>query len=205
MKGLLLKDWYLTLKYARFLMLFAVIYGVAGVFRQDFAAFSILPVMMIALLPQTLVSYDEREKWTVYAQALPVSRAQYVTEKYLFGACCYAVYLAVLALLHLAAGTEDYGTLFAMQFSIGLLAPSVLLPLLFRFGSEKGRMAYLIVIAAFFGAAMVLMQGASLVGRGGVTAIVSGALPALVLCPIMVAVYVLSWRIAIAMYQKREL
>ncbi len=205
MKGLLLKDWYLTLKYARFLLLFAVIYGVAGVFQQDFAGFSILPVMLIALLPQTLYSYDEREKWTVFAQALPVSRAQYVTGKYLYGACCYAVYLTLLALLHLAAGTEDYGTLFAMQFSIGLLAPSVLLPLLFRFGSEKGRMAYLIVIAAFFGAAMVLMQGASLVGRGGVTAIVSGAFPAWALCPIMVAVYVLSWRIAIVMYQKREL
>ncbi len=205
MKGLLLKDWYLTTKYARFLLLFAVIYGVVGVFQPEFAAFSILPVMLIALLPQTLISYDEREKWTEYAQALPVSRAQYVTEKYLFGACCYVAYLALLAILHLAAGTEYYGTRFAMQFSVGLLAPSILLPLLLRFGSEKGRMAYLIVIAAFFGAAMVLTQGASLVGRGGVTAIVSGAFPAWVLCPIMVAVYVLSWRIAIAMYQKREL
>lgn len=204
MKGLLLKDWYLTTKYARFLLLFAVIYGVVGVFQPEFAAFSILPVMLIALLPQTLISYDEREKWTEYAQALPVSRAQYVTEKYLFGACCYVAYLALLAILHLAAGTEDYGTLFAMQFSVGLLAPSILLPLLLRFGSEKGRMAYLIVIAAFFGAAMVLMQGAAQ-AKGGVAALVSGAFPAWALCPIMVAIYIISWRIAIVLYQKREI
>ncbi len=204
MKGLLLKDWYLTIKYARFLLLFAVIYGVVGVFQPEFAAFSILPVMLIALLPQTLVSYDEREKWTEYAQALPVSRSQYVTGKYLYGACTYAVYLALLAVLHTIAGTEDYGTLFAMQFSVGLLAPSILLPLLFRFGSEKGRMAYLIVIAAFFGTVMILTQGAAQ-ARGGVSALVSGVFPVWALCPVMVAVYVISWRIAIAMYQKREI
>ncbi len=204
MKGLLLKDWYLTLKYARFLMLFAVIYGVAGVFRQDFAAFSILPVMMIALLPQTLFSYDEREKWTEYAQALPISRAQYVTGKYIFGACCYAAYLALLSILHLAAGTEDYGTLLALQFSVGLLAPSILLPFLFRFGSEKGRMAYLIVIAAFFGAAMVLTQGLAQ-ERGGIVALVCGMFPVWVLCPVMMAAYVVSWRISVAFYQKREI
>ncbi len=204
MKGLLLKDWYLTIKYARFLLLFAAIYGVVGVFQTQFAAFSILPVMLIALLPQTLFAYDEREKWTEYAQALPVSRAQYVTEKYLFGACCYAAYLALLAILYLAAGTEDYGTLFAMQFSIGLLAPSVLLPFLFRFGAEKGRMGYLIVMAAFFGAGMVLMQGAAL-EQGGVTVLVRGVFPVWVLCPVMVVLYVLSCLLSIRLYQKREL
>ena len=204
MKGLLLKDWYLTIKYSRFLLLFAAIYGVIGVFQEDFAAFSILPVMLIALLPQTLFSYDEREKWTEYAQALPVSRAQYVTEKYLFGACCYAAYLALLAILYLAAGTEDYGTLFAMQFSIGLLAPSVLLPFLFRFGAEKGRMGYLIVMAAFFGAGMVLMQGTAL-EQGGVTVLVRGVFPIWVLCPVMVVLYVLSCLLSIRLYQKREL
>ena len=139
MKGLLLKDWYLTLKYARFLLFFVLVYGVIGVFFTSAAVFSILPVMLIALLPQTLLSYDEREKWTDYAKTLPVSDAQYVTGKYLFGAICYAAYLALLAVLNLAAGTEDYGTLFAMQFSIGLLAPAILLPFMFRYGTEKGR------------------------------------------------------------------
>ncbi len=204
MKGLLIKDWYLMLKYSRFLLLFAVIYGVVGVFQTEFAVFSILPVMLIAMLPQTLFSYDEREKWTEYAQALPITRAQYVAEKYLFGACCYAAYLALLALLHLAAGTADYATLFAMQFSVGLLAPSILLPFLFRFGSEKGRMAYLIVIAAFFGAAMVVTQGLAQ-EQGGIVSLVSGAFPVWVLCPVMAAIYVLSCLLSIRLYRKREL
>ncbi len=206
MKGLLLKDWYLTVKYARFLLFFIFFYGVAGVFFTEAAVFSLLPVMLVALLPQTLYSYDEREKWTEYVQALPVSRAMYVTEKYLFGACCFAAYLALLAVLNLAAGTEDYGALFAMQFSVGVFVPALLLPFAFRFGVEKGRMAYLIVIAAFFAAAMVLMNGVGLMnGRSGVDALMRTVVPAWAICLAMAAAYVLSWRISIRLYEKREL
>ncbi len=200
MKGLMLKDWYLTIKYSRFLLLFALVYGIIGVFQQELVAFSILPVMLIAMLPHTLCSYDEREKWTEYVQTMPVSRALYVTEKYLFGACCYGAYLAVLAVLNLVAGTEDYGTLFAMQFSVGLLAPSILLPFVFRFGTEKGRMAYLIVLGAFFGVTMVLMQGVS-----GIPTLLRTAFPVWALCPVMAALYAASWRLSVVLYQKRKL
>lgn len=200
MKGLLLKDWYLTWKYARFLLLFAAAYGFAGVFFEDAAGFSILPVMLVAMLPNTLFSYDEREKWTEYAQSLPVSRAQYVTGKYLYGALCYAAYLAVIAALNLAAGTEDYGTLFAMQFSIGLLTPSVLLPFMFRFGTEKGRMAYLLVISAVFGMSMVLTNGAR-----GVSTLAKAPIPLWALCLVIAVIYILSWRLSILLYEKRKL
>ena len=200
MKGLLLKDWYLTVKYSRFLLFFALVYGVCGVFFEDAAVFSILPVMLVALLPQTIYSYDEREKWTEYVQTMPVSRAQYVTGKYLFGAICYAVYVALLAVLHLAHGTEDYGTLFAMQFSVGLLAPSVLLPFQFRYGTEKGRMAYLIVLGAFFGFSMVMLRGGS-----GLPTLLRTTFPVWVLCPVMAVLYAASWRLSVILYQKREL
>lgn len=201
MKGLLLKDFYLTIKYSRFLLFFVLVYGVVGLFFSDGAVFVILPVMLIALLPQTLYSYDEREKWTVYTQALPISRAQYVTEKYLFGACCYAGYLALMAVLHLAAGTEDYGTLFVMQFTIGLMVPTILMPFLFRFGTEKGRMAYLLVIGALFGMSMALTKNS----QGILSTLRRLTFPIWTLCPAMAAAYVLSWRLSITLYQKRTL
>jgi hypothetical protein len=87
-----------------------------------------------------------------------------------------------------------------MQFSIGLLAPSILLPFLFRFGAEKGRMAYLIVVGAMFAIAMTMTQN-----EGGFLTARSLALPAWACCPAMAAVYAASWRLSIVLYQKREL
>ena len=63
MKGLLLKDWYLTIRYGKMQLIFAVVYGVIGAILPKANAFVALPVMLVGLLPNTIYAYDEREKW----------------------------------------------------------------------------------------------------------------------------------------------
>lgn len=202
MKGLLLKDWYLTIKYGRMLLLFALIYAAMGMFSPEFGAFTTLPVMLVGLLPNTIYAYDEREKWTTYVRALPVTDAQYVTEKYLYGTICLTVYFVVLTIANLIARTEGYAAIFMTLFAIGLLSPSILMPFMFRFGTEKGRIAYIIAFAAMISATVTIVN----LGNSRNTALLVSRLgmPGWSVCLIALALYVLSWRLSIVLYRNRK-
>jgi len=200
MKGLLLKDWYLTTKYMRSLILISLVFAVMSVVSPENSFFRVYPAVMFAMIPVSLYSYDDREKWTVYAQAFPVSRAQYVTEKYLFGAICTAALVTLLTVLHLVTGTDGIDGAVTLSLFLGLVSASLMLPILFRFGAEKGRIAYLVFIGVICGGGAALSISAS--SAGDFTAVPS---PNLRLCAGAIVLYIASWRLSIALYNRREL
>ena len=199
MKGLLLKDWYLTVKYLRMLLLISLLFAAMSVFSPENGFFRIYPAVMFAMIPVSLYSYDDREKWTVYAQAFPVSRAQYVTGKYLFGALGMAALVALLTVLYLISGAEGFGGAVTLSLVLGLGSASLMLPVLFRFGAEKGRIAYLIFIGVICGGGVALSLAAPSEGGAAMPT------PSPALCAGMIVLYILSWRLSVALYQKREL
>ena len=199
MKGLLLKDWYLTLKYLRMLILISLLFAAMSVFSPENGFFRIYPAVMFAMIPVSLYSYDDREKWTVYAQAFPVSRAQYVTGKYLFGALGMAALVALLTVLYLISGAEGFVGAVTLSLVLGLGSASLMLPVLFRFGAEKGRIAYLIFIGVICGGGAALSLAAPSEGGAAMPT------PSPALCAGMIVLYILSWRLSVALYQKREL
>ena len=203
MKGLLLKDWYLTLKYARSLWIIAGVFlfvSVVGGSGEN-AFFRLYPCVMIGMLPLQVLTYDDSEKWTSYVQAFPVSRAGYVTAKYLFGIMVVAAFLAVMTLLYLAfdaPGLTD-AALFLLTFAV--LMPSVMMPLVFHFGAEKGRIIYFIAIGT--GAGLISFLTVNTVSGGGLPRL--GAAPDWAVCLASLALYALSWRLSVALYRRREL
>lgn len=200
MKGLLVKDFYMTFKYARILLILVFIYGVAGVLSEDMSIFALLPVLLVSMLPNMMYTYDEREKWTVYAQALPVSRKQYVSEKYLFGLIALAVYAVLITLVYVIASPGRLAGMLILLATFGLIAPSLLLPLMFSLGSEKGRIAYYLLVGAM-AAGSLMLTGSS---RG--TEMLSAlAFPGWALVLIAAAIYLISWRLSIVLYNRREL
>ena len=199
MKGLLLKDWYLTVKYLRMLILISLLFAAMSVFSPENGFFRIYPAVMFAMIPVSLYSYDDREKWTVYAQAFPVSRAQYVTGKYLFGALGMAALVALLTVLYLISGAEGFVGAVTLSLVLGLGSASLMLPVLFRFGAEKGRIAYLIFIGVICGGGVALSLAAPPEGGAAMPT------PSAALCAGMIVLYILSWRLSVALYQKREL
>ncbi|NMP37237.1 MAG: ABC-2 transporter permease [Clostridiales bacterium] len=85
MKGLLLKDFYMIGKYCRSFVLILTVFLVVSCFGNDNTFFIIYPVLIAGMIPVTLISYDEREKWHIYSETLPYTRAQFVSVKYLIG------------------------------------------------------------------------------------------------------------------------
>ena len=200
MKGLLLKDWYLTIKYARTFIIVTTVFQIAAAFGVMTDFFRIYPTILFSLLPVTIYSYDDREKWNIYTQTMPVSRAQYVTGKYLYGLICLGANLALSALLYRIGGQHDFMDTLLTASVTGLLASALMMPLLFHFGAEKGRVFYLVLIGILFGGAAVLSGSENMPKEIPLPALARWAV-----CLCIVGVYALSWRISIALYQNREL
>lgn len=146
MTGLIWKDFLVMRKGAMSYLLIMVIYAFLawlGVLNYSFITAFIQVMLMV--LPISAFAYDEQAKWDRYAMSLPLGRVKVVGARYLFvlilTLCTTAVGLAGVALiylLHQEELTEMLLTL-AVSSTIGILVPSIILPLSYKLGSERAR------------------------------------------------------------------
>lgn len=198
MKGLLLHDWYQMKKYCRVMGILAVFFLVLYVASpQPFCL--IYPCMLVSMLPITLLSYDEKTGWQRYCQNFPLKKGQYVSEKYLTGLLA-AMAVSLIGMLLLGVQylqgqlpIEEAQALGLSMIAMELLSPALTLPFVFRFGVEKGRMAYYLVIGGGGAAVMLFMSGG-----------LQPSLPVALLCMGAIVLYVLSWVLSKKLYEKRE-
>ena len=154
MKALLYKDAMVLWKQMKLMLLLILIFAVIpSEFQNTFA------VLYAALLPYSALAYDERSRWDRMAAAMPYSARDIVTEKYVFGwitalgtlTLTLVLRLVSQYLLHLGEGASAEMLLIA--FFGSLIAMAVTLPMMFRFGVEKGRLAMLLLIGLICGGA----------------------------------------------------
>lgn len=206
MKGLLLKDWYVMKKTCRAYLLLVVLFLVISVFGNENVFLIFYPAMLVGMIPVTLLGYDERCKWQLTCAAMPCTRAQFVSAKYLIGLLVQLATLALTALTQALRMTLNGGfhwlswaTLLAVLLAMSLLTAAITPPLMFRFGVEKGRILYCVTIGLMCG-------GSTLIGLSGALDAAPFTVAALLgMVAAAAAVYALSWWISMALYQKREL
>jgi len=207
MKGLLLKDFYMAVKYCRIFLFVILIFSAVSFSDKGMSFFSTFPVLMAGMLPVTLLSYDEKEKWHIYSGTFPYSRAQIVSSKYVFGLlvtlAALAFSAAVLAVrLNLSGSFKgiEFLSSVAGMFIAGLIGSALVLPFIFKLGAEKGRIMYFVVIIAIFG------LGTALESIRMETGFALGPITLLAVTTIgTVVVYAASWLMSISFYQKRDL
>ena len=151
MKALVMKDFYVLWKQVRIVMLILVLMSVIG------GAFnSVFVVVWCAMLPFTAMAYDERSHWDQLAAMMPYSKRDIVLSKYILGWLCMAVAMVISAAFQAAASvfTHEAPALstLAMSFLGGVIALAVTLPMIFRFGVERARWGFLIIV---FGVAIL--------------------------------------------------
>lgn len=207
MKGLLLKDLYMAAKYCRAFLVIVAIFLAISFFGEDNIFFIIYPTMIAGIIPMTLISYDERDKWMLYSGTLPYSKAQLVSVKYLigliFGGSTLLVSMAAAAVRMQLNGYFSLSELFATGAALlvlGLIGPTLLLPFVFKFGAEKGRIAFYLMMGIICAIAAILaglgFQTILLMNQPGVLGLICGG---------AILLYILSWRLSILFYRKREL
>ncbi|MBQ7840374.1 MAG: ABC-2 transporter permease [Lachnospiraceae bacterium] len=67
MKGLLLKDWYMIVKYGRFFLLFYIMYAMFSVYSEDSVFFILMNVILNSMIVKTLMAYEEQSRWDSFA------------------------------------------------------------------------------------------------------------------------------------------
>jgi len=208
MKGLLLKDFYMAVKYCRAYLLLAVVFIAVSFAGDDNLFFIFYPCLLCGMIPVNLLAYDERSKWMQYSATLPYSRAQIVSAKYLVGMIAQVLMIlatgaAQMVRMHMS-GTFVLGDLLVlmlMLLALSTVTSSVSLPFMFKWGVEKGRIAYYVMIGVVCGGSVA----ASALLRGSAQEQIQpdGILPVLALGGI--GLYALSWYLSVRFYEKREL
>lgn len=219
MSGFIIKDILVmknTLRYYLFLMAVYGLLAVMGVFPYSIIAGFIVLVGMMT--PISTFAYDEQARWDKYAAATPAGRRGVVKSKYAFTLLLLAV-ASLFTLVILEAlwflGKEDIGSwaeplmVVGVMNCISLLIASVTLPVMFKYGSEKSRVISMVIFVGVFGSVALLAflaeKGINFSAMGAAVASLSPWIIAAALLLVTVAVTLLSYRLSLRIYTKREL
>lgn len=207
MKGLLRKDIYQMWKYYKMYYILAIIMEIASIWASGNLFLAVYPLVLMCMVPSNMQTVDESGKWELYCGTLPCTRKQVVTGKYLIGpmmAFPVLVLVAVCQCLQMGlAGNFTWGSLrdvLLVCLTMVLLMPSISLPLMFKFGATKSKMVQFVVLGIFIAVVIIwtLLMNQS---NPYLPDLSGGVLPVLV----MAVVYLLSWRLSVSFYEKRDL
>ena len=213
MMGLVLKDLYVMKSMGRsYLLMFGIFAFMSLLGLYDGVSFvSFLMVMMLIMMPINTFAYDEQAKWDRFAAATPAGRKGVVAGKYLFSALllvaglilCAGLQVGMYALdLHGDDSLADMLLAAVLSISLGGILNAVLLPLLFKFGTQKSRIFLIISVGVGTGGIVALLGVVS--GSAADVERLMGMLGGLI--PILaVGLMVISYFISQGIYGKKEL
>lgn len=208
MKALLLKDFYVMKKYCKSFLLMELVFLVLSLIPGNNLFFVFYPCIFGAILPVTLMAYDEKSKWDVYSSVLPYTKAQLVSVKYIMGLLIEILLLAVTGIIQAIKMSmnggfnyEVYLLMMAVLVILSCIASSGCLPFLFKYGVEKGKVAYFVMIGIVCGGstfAAGVLKVNTVIEIGFSTGIILAMIAA-------IALFVFSWYLSIRFYKKREI
>lgn len=206
MIALLRKDIYVADKQARLLIVLALIFCLI----PNMGAFSSTYALMTAfMIPINSLAYDDKSKWDKYAAMLPYRISELVGSKYLLcviytglAFLIVAVGMAVQGLVVTKAGidwTELWETELVLIVTMAFIM-NLTLPLLYRFGTERGRMLMILMLGAALGMGLGLVKIAKVLRIPGLP------LPLIVTAGVAAAVLltVISVRLSMRFYRNRR-
>ena len=147
MSALILKDYYVIFRQMRIFLLLVLVFScIPGAFYSTFA------VVYAAMLPYTALAYDERSRWDQMAAMMPYADRDIVLSKYVFGwlftaAAAAATFVLQTVLAAVWPGAEGPSVpVILLSVCVAVCILDITLPMMFRFGVEKARLAMFLII-----------------------------------------------------------
>ena len=198
MKGLLLKDLYNVRKQILWYLAMIVIFCAVSVFVRNSAFGATIGILVTVSVLLTAFASEEKDGWNRFVAASGAGKWAIVGEKYLLGlifaVLSIAAYLAAFILIRDYCDWLDFVLPVCMQF----LMFAVTLPLVIKFGTERGRVYMIVAMVAMI---VILIFALSLIPEAW------GATPqiiAAVSIPATVALAVASYFISVAIYDRKR-
>lgn len=175
MKGLLIKDFRLMKNQKTFLLVIVFIAAIL-LFTSTNPSFVICYVtILFSMFAVTTLSYDEYDNGSAFLFSLPVKRKTYVMEKYIFSLLLGGIAWVAITVLsaaymymkHPEESIKEYLFIAVIYLGIFLIFTTFLLPVQFKFGADKGRVAILgvvgiVIILGYIGSKVLKPMGIDL-------------------------------------------
>lgn len=156
MKSLILKDLYNIGHNAKSMLFILVVLTVALIPTSSVAGYIFTCAIMCSMMIVTTFAFDDSSKWTRYAMITPVSKTDLVAGKFIV----LAIFCVIGSLFGLVVGSASGLIMRKVSFDIAgigellflaliawvisLIFGSMSIPLVFKFGAEKGRVLLLV-------------------------------------------------------------
>ena len=174
MKGLWIKDLKLMTAQKYFFLLILLIAIGMSISAEDVSmmTFSLGFVpFVVSLFGLSTISYDEFDNGNAFLFTLPITRKEYVFEKYALSLVLAFVSLVVMFLFTIFMDAQkgmllDFdGWMIAFGlFAFILLLQAILIPFQLKFGQERGRIAIILLIGASLLIATFIQKGLEFIG-----------------------------------------
>lgn len=175
----------------------------------------VMPALIGYILTYSIMAYEERSKVELMTAALPVSREEMCTSRYiesmiyLIGGCIVAqigVWFNFITQQHMTINEilKLFPTMIAVTFLIGAIYNSFILPIIFYFGTVKARY-YLMFSYLLIFVGVNTISSIELVDQGIAEYMnkLGDMIP--VLMPIIgIVIYYISYRISLRIWQKKD-
>ena len=192
------------------MVVFVIFYAIWAVAAKMPTMMGTMVILLSIMMPISSMSYDEAGQWYRYAFSLPIPRRTLVLSKYVLGFLVSLGGLVVsaigniiiLALTNGENALESWLTIIGF-LELGVIFLSIIIPILFKYGVEKGRL--LIVVIAVIPSLLVALLGSTLKTSG--TLMPSAELLQAILysSPLFtLAIFLISFRISVGICRKKE-
>lgn len=164
MSGILIKDFYNLKGQLKIAGVILLVYGIITLQSDNYSMLSIMTGVFGMMLPVTACAYDEKAKWDRMALSMPLSRRDLAVGKYLLGIglATAGLLINLIVLFIIGVGQVPGGMGFPLGvFVSNLIFLTLLLPIIFHFGVEKGRM-YMLALFLIPTVLILLLQGREL-------------------------------------------
>ena len=194
----------------KLMVVFVIFYAIWAVAAKMPTMMGTMVILLSIMMPISSMSYDEAGQWYRYAFSLPIPRRTLVLSKYVLGFLVSLGGLVVsaigniiiLALTNGENALESWLTIIGF-LELGVIFLSIIIPILFKYGVEKGRL--FIVIIAVIPSLLVAGLGSTLKTSG--TLMPSAELLQAILysSPLFtLAIFLISFRISVGICRKKE-
>lgn len=217
MKGLFIKDLKLMMLQKNFLLLILAIVIGMMIFTDDVVFPLGFLSFIVSLFTVSTISYDDFDNGNAFLFTLPITRNNYVIEKYslglLFGCIAWilATVLGIIAtVLKDTSLVADLVQSSLIILSMMIVVQAIMLPFQLKFGGDKGRIAMIGAFGALAVIALVIVKGAEVIFNIDLVSLLDNlptvSMGVLIAITIIIALLMLllSMKISLSIMNKKE-
>ncbi len=162
MVGLITKDLLALKSYGKSILFVIIIYCIIGFFMGNVSFYNTMIIFITAMASINLFSYDNYYKWDRYAISMPLSRNKIVMAKYISAysiLLCGFMYCIIIDFINSFVSKDgmSLASYFSLDFFYFILCSvyiSIVIPVIYKMGVEKGR---IFIIALFVVPFVIIM------------------------------------------------